>query len=299
MIRLPEYNKPVADYKPEAALILNKPTYVQEKLDGSQFTFAYIEGNFYARSRGQQLSEDVGIADLFANAYLSAKELCLDGILPPGFLYRCEAFKGPKHNSLKYDRAPKHGFVVYDVQSALNNHFVVPVEMSDMLDGKVEYVKVIGQWPEGLKLRSELVDFLDANQNSTSMLGGPIEGFVFKEYSCSPDRAVVKVVREQFKELHALNEEYIKIGPTNGLERVMEKISGPARYLKALSHLRESGASEGSMRDMPKLLNELHADLDSDHGEIKDLLWQVFGGQIKKNLGKGLALWLKDQLRAE
>lgn len=297
MIRLPEYTKPVAEYKPEAQLILGKPCYVQEKFDGSQFTFGYLEGKFYARSRGQQICEELGIPDLFAEAFLNAKALCEDERLPPNMLFRCEAICKPKHNSLKYDRIPQYSFIVYDIQDAVSNEFMPPAEVEQLLGGVCEFAPTLGVFPDGFVLRSQLCDYLDANQHRLSKLGGAIEGYVFKELSPHPERAIVKLVRDNFKELHAGNPDWERTGNKTGLEKVMQKLAGPARYTKALAHLKERGESEGSMRDMPKLMKELHSDLDSDNAEIRELLWEVFGKEIKRQLGGGLALWYKDQLR--
>lgn len=298
MIRLPEYPKPIAECKPEAQLILGKPCYVQEKFDGSQFTFGYIEGKYYARSRGQQIDVEHPNA-LFLPAIEHTRALCESGQLRPGLLYRGEAICRPKHNTLKYDRAPAGGFILFDVQDALTNEFWEP---AGHCQWPLEYAHTVGGTvlePLVFLTRSAIIDWASERAQMQSQLGGAVEGFVFKEYSASPERAIVKVVRDEFKELHKSNEEYIRTGPRNGLDKVLAKLGGPARYTKALSHLRERGECANAMQDMPKLMQELHTDLEADNAEIRDLLWDVFGKEIKRQLGGGLALWYKDQLRAQ
>ena len=296
MIRLPEYSKPVAEYKPEAQLILGKPCYAQEKFDGSQFTFAYIEGQFYARSRGQQMAANM-VPELFASTYEAAKGLCETGKLAPNLLYRCEAFKGPKHNTLKYDRAPKHGFVVYDVQDAITQQFWTCDQLITLWEvceqAAFEETELV------FTTRAELVEWAAAHAYKQSRLGGAVEGFVFKEHSSSPDRACVKVVRDEFKELHKSNEEYSRTSSKSGLDKVLAALAGPARYTKALSHAREAGLLKGAMQDMPTLLQEVNADLDADNADIQQLLWDVFGKEIKRYVGGGLALWYKSMLREQ
>jgi hypothetical protein len=299
VIRLPDYPKPIAEYKPEAQLLLGKPCYVQEKFDGSQFTFAFLEGQYYARSRGQQIDLE-NPNELFRPAIEYTRELCEGGKLPAGLIFRGEAICRPKHNSLKYDRIPTGGFILFDVQEAITGSFWNPWGFTTI--SGLEYAPLVAgtvEEPLVFLTRSAMVDWASEYAQRQSLLGGAIEGYVFKEYNSSPDRAVVKVVRDEFKELHRGNEEYLKVGPRNGLDKVLAKLAGPARYTKALSHLRERGEYENSMRDMPKLMQELNADLDSDNAEIRELLWEVFGKEIKRQLGGGLALWYKDQLRAQ
>ncbi len=294
MIRLPEYPKPVAEYKPEAQLILGKRCYVQEKFDGSQFTFAYIEGEFQARSRGQQIVMDT-IPALFQASVDGARALCESGELAPNLLYRCEAFKGPKHNTLLYGRAPLNGFIIYDVQDALTNEFWGPKQLAS-LPQVVEYAPAL-ETELTFTLRSDLIEWAAERAQGQSKLGGPIEGFVFKEHSPNPERAIVKVVRDEFKELHKGNEEYIRTGSKSGLDKVLARLAGPARYAKAVSHAQERDELKHGMQDMPVLLQEVHKDLDSDNADIKEVLWDVFGKEIKRHIGGGLALWYKDMLR--
>ncbi len=295
MIRLPEYTKPIAEYKPEAQLILGKPCYVQEKFDGSQFTFAHLEGNFYARSRGQQIDVD-NPNELFRPAIEGARALIASGALPKELIYRAEAFKGPKHNSLKYDRAPHNNFVLFDVQNPATGDYWDPNGFMSLGPG-VEYGAALA-YNLVFTLRSELVEWAAEHSQRQSQLGGAVEGFVFKEIQRrTGDRAIVKVVRDEFKELHKSNEEYNRVGSKSGLDKVLARLAGPARYMKAVSHVRERGELKNAMQDMPALMKEINLDLDADNADIQALLWEVFGKEIKRYLGGGLALWYKDQLR--
>ena len=85
---------------------------VEEKIDGSQFSFAKINGELFCASRGQQLHIE-GPEKLFIEAVDSAKQIF--DKLQDGWIYRTEYLKKPKHNTLNYDRVPEAHLIIFDI----------------------------------------------------------------------------------------------------------------------------------------------------------------------------------------
>ena len=102
---LHSYSSPLQLGHREAARLFDGVVVVEEKVDGSQFSFGrFWEGNdlnLRCRSKGATLN--VNAPDkMFARAVETAQELALT----PGWTYRAEYLAKPKHNALAYDRTP-------------------------------------------------------------------------------------------------------------------------------------------------------------------------------------------------
>src|SRR3990167_7794184 len=111
----------------EVSDILKHPVVVQEKLDGSQLSFRVVDGALFIRSKGAVIDPE-NPADLFAPAVRWI--LNNQSELVPGWTYRAEAISKPKHNTLVYSRAPESGFVLFDVDEALES-MVKSYELGD------------------------------------------------------------------------------------------------------------------------------------------------------------------------
>ena len=82
--------------------LCSHPVVIQEKIDGSQFTFGLIDGELQFRSKNQAINPDApGMFELGVKAVLE-RQL---SILEEGLLYRGEFLSKPKHNTLKYERS--------------------------------------------------------------------------------------------------------------------------------------------------------------------------------------------------
>jgi len=93
--------------------LLKVPVNVEEKVDGSQFSFGVTEaGEIKVRSKGAQLNV-VAPEKMFARAIDVVKELAPS--LTPGWTYRAEYLAKSKHNSLMYSRVPVKHLIVFDV----------------------------------------------------------------------------------------------------------------------------------------------------------------------------------------
>lgn len=71
----------------------------------------------------------------------------------------------------------------------------------------------------------------------------------------------------------------------------------PARWQKAIIHLREKGQLEDSPKDIGKLIAEIQNDVLSDSIDyIKDRLWEWAAKDIKRGCVGGFPEWYKEEL---
>jgi len=149
----------------------------------------------------------------------------------------------------------------------------------------------------------EDVEVLRKLLDTESILGGQkIEGVVVKpaDYGLyGEDKKVLlgKFVSEAFKEIHAV--EWKKTNQSQGdiLEMLKEEYRSPARWQKAVIHLRERGLIENSARDIGLLIKEVSSDIDADSKEaIKEQLFQWAWPHIQRASTAGLPEWYKEQL---
>src|SRR3990167_11221944 len=99
-------NKAVAD-------LFSVPVIIQEKIDGSQFSFCVTEeGEVLVRSKGQVINAEAPTS-MFKRAVGTV--LSLKGSLHPAWTYRGEVLDKPKHNVLAYDRVPHGNVILFDI----------------------------------------------------------------------------------------------------------------------------------------------------------------------------------------
>lgn len=296
---VPSYASPYAIGHAAIPDLFDGPVVVQEKVDGSQISFRLNEsGEVEVRSKGAQLHV-VAPDKMFAAGV--ATVMGIASLLTPGLVYRGEYLQRPKHNALAYDRIPLKHIVLFDIEDRRKGegHFFTPDELSvaaadlGLSTVPVLFAGVIGS-PDMLR------GFLD----SLSCLGGAkIEGVVVKNYAkFTADKKVMmgKFVSEAFKEVHAA--EWKGSHPTQGdvQQRLIESYRTPARWAKAVQHLREAGSLEGSPRDIGHLIKEVGVDVKKEcEDEIKAALFAHFWPHIQRGITHGLPEWWKEQLLAK
>src|SRR6185437_10425012 len=86
---------------------------VEEKVDGSQFSFCITGGEVAMRSRGAVVYPET--AGMFAAAVTAANEL--RDRVRPSWVYRCEYLMKPKHNTLNYGRVPHFNLILFDINT--------------------------------------------------------------------------------------------------------------------------------------------------------------------------------------
>lgn len=295
---LPSYASPVAIGHRSIADLLNSAVVVQEKVDGSQISFGLdAEGELRVRSKGAQINI-VAPDNMFSNAVT-----VLMGIkdqLTPGFVYRGEYLKKPKHNALAYDRVPKNHIVLFDVHN-LNKGEEYYLSMDELA---AEAARLGFETVPIFLTGAVTVEQIRGCLDNVSFLGGArIEGVVIKNYALyTPDHKVAmgKFVSEAFKEMHSAA--WKESNPTQGdiVQRLIDGLRTPARWHKAVQHLREAGTITDSPKDIGLLIKETQADIRKEClDDIRDVLCQHFLPGILRGVVGGLPEWYKEQLLAQ
>lgn len=292
---VPSYASPFAVGHRAIADLFTGPVVIQEKIDGSQFSFCLRDGEIECRSKGAQL-HILAPDKMFAKGVETV--LALKAQLTPGYVYRGEYLNKPKHNVLAYDRVPAGHVALFDIEDTTkgDQFFLSDAEMraeAQRLGLEVTPILFAGEVSDPNLLRGLL--------DQVSCLGGAkIEGVVVKNYAkYTEDKKVMmgKFVAEAFKEVHA--GEWRAANPTQGdvQTSLIAAYRTPARWAKAVQHLREAGAIGGSPKDIGLLIKEVGADVEREcAAEIKEALFDHFWPHIRRGLTGGLPEWYKEQL---
>lgn len=279
-----------------AADLFDGPVVVEEKIDGSQFSFGVTtDGELVARSKGKDLVLDAP-EQMFARAVETVRALA--PLLTPGWYYRGEYLQKPKHNTIAYSRTPAQHVILFDVTTGTESWLSPSEKRDEAARLGLECVPVLH---EGTIV---IADELLALMREESVLGGATpEGLVVKNYArFGPDKKTLmgKYVTEAFKETHA--HEWKKTNPGRGdiLQDLIATYRTNGRFTKAVQHLREAGRLEGSPRDIGALMKEVQRDIEKECAdEIKDALFRWAWPQINRAVTGGLPQWYKDRLLSE
>lgn len=314
--RLPSYPKVFALGHPSIADLLKGPVVVEEKLDGSQISFAWTrDEGLIVRSKGKTQYGPEGTLDgMFVKAvdYLQTVEPVY------GYVFRAEYFTKPKHNTLAYDVAPANGLALFDAEAidAPSSFWDRPTMerlaaqlgigiVRDFTRELAEQVGSIDQEDGTPILLGELLDLptLTVLMQQESQLGGPkIEGVVVKNYNrFTPDGKVMmgKVVSDDFKERHSRDWKTRNPNRADILEDLTAALNTEARWRKAVQHLREDGVLTGTPADIGNLMREVKRDtMDEERAWILEKLAAYFLPKIERTIGRGLPEWFKAELAA-
>lgn len=277
------------------AELLTVPVNIEEKVDGSQFSFGVDEdGELHIRSKGAKLH--VGAPEaMFKRAAEAATELAT--LAHPGWTYRCEYLAKPKHNTLAYDRAPKRHLILFDVNTGEESYLDYPAKAEEAERMGMEVVPLVFS---GIVADIEQFrGFLDR----TSILGGQkVEGVVVKPigygmFGADKKALLGKFVSESFKEIHGVEWKKSNPSSTDVVTEIANSLKTPARWGKAVQHLAERGTIQDSPRDIGPLLKEVQADIEKECAdEIKDALYAWAWPQIRRMVTHGLPEWYKEEL---
>lgn len=277
------------------------PVQIQEKVDGSFFAFGVYseldehgdERGLRVRSKGAVMVPDAPQA-MFKPAVKAVKDRL--HLLRPNWQYRGETLCKPNHNSLHYDQVPKDNIILFDILTDEETYLTYDELKAegDRLGLEVVPQLFSGTISDPASLRS----FLD----TVSVLGGQnIEGVVIKPLSplYGPDKKMLfgKFVSEHFKEVH--RKAWGENNPTN--KDIIVGLGGmygtPARWAKAVQHLREAGLIEDSPRDIGPIIKEIPKDvLKECEDEIKEKLFKYAWPHISRMITKDFPAWYKEQL---
>ena len=271
---------------------------IQEKVDGSQFSFGMHNGELKMKSHHKELHYPVD-QKLFLPVAETVHQLYQEGKLTEGWTYRGEAITRPKHNCLAYDRIPKGFVVLFDVEVEQNSflpHTSVVYEAE-----RLGLEAIVELWDgDGQEIKIEDIVSLLAR---VSQLGGQlVEGVVVKNYDKFGEDShclMGKYVSEKFKEVQ--KSDWKKENPGQGdiIQRLIGEYKSEARWHKAIQHMQERGELAGEPKDIGPLVKEVNLDIRAEcTDEIKEKLFAWAWKQIQSGLTRGLPEWYKEQLLA-
>jgi hypothetical protein len=279
--------------------LFNDVVLVEEKLDGSQFSFGIFTNTedpsgktLMCRSKGAMLNL-IAPESLFVQALETVTKLA--PILNLGWTYRAEYFKKPKHNTLAYNRIPKDHLIIFDVNPTHEAYLPWDEKKAEADRLGLECVPRLyeGMVTDEMMFRKLL--------DTDSVLGGQkIEGVVIKNYKRFglDGKAIMgKFVSEAFKEIHGA--EWKESNPKSGdiIQKLIERYRTPARWSKAVQHLKEKGQLENSPRDIGHLINETKADIEAEcKDEMIEILLKWAMPNVLRGACGGIAEWYKDEL---
>jgi hypothetical protein len=292
-MHLHSYPKVYAIGHAAVAELFLEPVLVEEKVDGSQFSFGRVGDELAIRSKGAEIIATSNDAKMFSLGVATAQELA--PILHDGWTYRCEYLQKPKHNVLCYERVPKGNVIVFDINTGDEVYLSREEKVAEAERLGLEFVPLMY---EGMVSSPEQIyQFLERD----SVLGGnKVEGIVAKNYlRFGRDKKVLmgKFVREDFKETH--NKEWKAANPSVAdiVERIIATIRSEKRWEKAMFHLRDAGELENSPRDIPKLIQAAQQDIrDEEIPFIQQKLLEWALPRIIRASTGGLPEWYKKHL---
>lgn len=294
----------------ETAGLLDQAVNVEEKVDGSQFSFGFFPSTFpymmpfpleelRIRSKSQQINPASP-----PGMFLAAVEYVKNNIqrLKPNYTYRGEVLSKPKHNVLKYSRVPVGNVIIFDI-----------------LNEKGEYLSYGDKWAEASRLGLEVapllwsgtldrVDGLASFFSLDSCLGGTkIEGVVVKP--TAPNGAPLnkdggllmgKVVSDAFKEVakSGVNRPLGEGSMRADIVAILaERYATKARFQKSVQHLRELGVLVNSPKDIGPIVIEMISDVfkEEEH-EIQEALLDWVNKDLRRAIVADVPRWYKQVL---
>jgi hypothetical protein len=271
--------------------LFDGPVTVEEKIDGSQFSMARVNGVLKCRSRGQEIHVD-GPEKMFAPAVEVAKSLPLT----EGWVYRGEYLKSPKHNTLTYGRIPVNHIILFDVMTGPETYLTWEAKADEAKRLGLEVVPMFLSGNFG-KSVEDVRPFL----NAESCLGGcKVEGVVVKNYArFGVDKKILigKFVSEAFKEKHQHAWKKSNPGPGDFVQHLITELKTEARWRKAIQHLKEAGTLGGIPQDIGPLLIHLDADTEREESDaIKEALFKYFWPEIRRGIAGGFPEFYKKEI---
>lgn len=273
---------------------------VEEKIDGSQFSFGIIDGVLRCRSKGVELNVDAP-EKMFSTAVTTVKQLAPQ--LTPEWTYRGEVLSKLKHNTLTYSRVPTGNIIIFDINMGEQDyaHYSVKAIAAHKLG--LEVVPLLWAGPGSELTFEKLKGLLEFD----SCLGGTrIEGVVIKPllhniFGVDKKLLMAKYVSEVFKEAH--KKDWHISNPTGGdiLQQLSDTLCTEARWQKAVQHLAETGHIENSPRDIGALIVEVQQDILREERQYitEELFKWAWKQRLQRAVIAGLPEWYKEKLAKE
>lgn len=277
----------------EVSDIWNYEVHVEEKIDGSQFSFGVDSGGqLFMKTHHCDVTNDkpFGLFEGVMTWCAANKDK-----MRPGWTYRGEVIAKPKHNHLAYERVPAGNIVIFDIDR-----------------GMEDFLGYIDKQQEALRLGLETVPYMfygTVNNPETvrsfldrkPLLGGKmIEGIVIKAYGhYGEDKKTLmaKLVSEKYKEVAKEEGNTMKPAKASIIEGLVAMYKTEARWRKAFQTLRDNNVLKLAPSDIPALRNEVMRDIEVECGDaIKNALYMSFKNDVLRGSVNGLPEWWKQTL---
>lgn len=284
--------------------LFDGPIVIQEKVDGSQFSFGLINGQLQCRSKGQEIHVEAP-EKMFAKAVETVKSIA--PLLVEGWTYRAEYLQKPKHNCLAYGRAPKGNLVLFDIVMDPEN-YQSPRNIAAVAETLgIDCTPCFYQGPgediteaiPGVSFRRP-IGFEKFFERESFLGGCKIEGVVVKNYyRFGIDKKILigKFVSAEFKEKHKVSWKVQNPTQADVVQHIIAELTTEARWRKAVQHLREAGKITDTPQDIGPIIKEIVADVEreeSDH--VREALFKHFWSQISRGVTRGVPEWYKKEI---
>jgi glutaredoxin 3 len=280
---------------------INRQWYIQEKIDGSQFSFRILNGKLVFYNKNKPIHRKQKNA-IFVAAIMMIEQIASK--LNPNFTYHTEAVEKPKHSTVCYDRTPLYLCMVYDIQNEFGDTLVPSEVIKECKRIGLEHVPIL--YDHGQKCKSvtdlatlqltpdlimkDLMQQIEQGQIRSGLGNVPPEGIVLKHPRFTKANGDIvsvkqKFVSTRFKERHQHGSK-VHAGqrsPTAFLDYLGKQFANPARMVKAQQHLLEGGEYK-TREHIPEwqLREELFRDLYKEFAKtIKKHLVHEFGWYMK------------------
>ena len=267
---------------------------VEEKIDGSQFSFGCKDGELWMRTHHQDVTKQEPFGQ-FADVMKFLREKHKEGKIKCGYTYRGEVVDKKKHNLLTYERLPKNKIIIFDIDKGEEDYlsYTDKVAEANALDLETVPYMFFG--------RIESPETIKTFLGRPSILGAPyIEGVVLKAYGQFYDgkkTVMAKFVADRFKEVRKESGVDNKDSRGNILSEIGLQFKTDARWLKGIQHLRDQGKLEGAPADIKQLRMEIMRDVEEECADtIKDQLFSKFKGDVLRMSVHGFPEFYKNYL---
>lgn len=278
--------------------ICDSEVIIQEKCDGSQFSFFRLNENVGFRSKNCIIYDENTNPNFSVIVKYLLDNQCL---IPNGYVFYGEFFNKPKHNTLKYSRVPKNNLIIFAAKKIIDDVWVPnQMELRELAE-KMNFETVPLLYSG---LISNLSDNLKKYLEYDSILGGTkIEGVVIKNYSQAYQFGnltlpflCAKYVCESFKEKNGARQkkDYCK---KSKLEILKEELCTEARWRKAVYYLKDSNLFTNTPKDIGALIKRVKDDVAEEEKEyIMERLYSIYSHEILSYSIHGLPQWYKDKI---
>lgn len=266
---------------------------IEEKVDGSQFSFGLKAGELFCRSQNKEQYPES--TDKMFKLAVEKVQAIRDKLMEE-WVYRGEYLSKPKHNTLCYSRVPKNNIIIFDIDKGIEDYSkakeveaaylgfeTVPLLFKGKVDGYDEFVKFL--------------------ENDSILGGSKIEGVVVKNYhrfGRDGKCLMGKFVSTMFKEKHQKDWKVRNPSKLDIIELLASSLKTDARWEKGIQHLRELGELTNTPKDIGALIKTVQKDILEEEEEfIKEKIFEWAKKILLKKCTTGLPEWYKDKLLKE